>query len=351
MARRISGQSVVFAAIAAAVLAQSPALTISADSLRTDLKYLASDELEGRSTPSRGLDLAADYIAAQFKRAGLEPAAGGTYFQTASLEEFGAQAARFQKSLPPDAPTTMRNVAGILRGSDPTLRDTYVILSAHYDHLGLVAAGEDHVMNGANDDASGTVSVIEVARALAALPQHPKRSVLFITFFGEERGLLGSRYYGQHPLVPPQKTIAHLNLEQVGRTDASEGTKIKTANLTGFDFSDVSTILTEAAVPAGVRILKDEVSSDRFFARSDNQALADLGIPAHTLSVAYEFPDYHKVSDEWDKIDYANMADIDRAVALGVLRLASDAPPPQWNANYAPAARYVEAAKRLHAAE
>jgi len=351
MARRISGQSVVFAAIAAAVLAQSPGLTISADSLRTDLKYLASDELEGRATPSRGLDLAADYIAAQFKKAGLEPAAGGTYFQTASLEEFGAQAARFQKSLPPDAPTTMRNVAGILRGSDPTLRDTYVILSAHYDHLGLVAAGEDHVMNGANDDASGTVSVIEVARALVALPQHPKRSVLFITFFGEERGLLGSRYYGQHPLVPPQKTIAQLNLEQVGRTDATEGTKIKTANLTGFDFSDVSEVLVKAAAVTGVQIVKDESASDAFFSRSDNRSLADLGIPAHTLSVAYEFADYHKPSDEWDKIDYANMADIDRAVALGVLRLASDAPPPQWNVNYAPAARYVEAAKRLHAAE
>jgi len=163
--------------------------------------------------------------------------------------------------------------------------------------------------------------------------------------------LLGSRYYGQHPLVPVEKTIAHLNLEQVGRTDATEGTKIKTANLTGFDFSDVSAILVEAAAEVGVQILKDDAASDAFFSRSDNRALADLGIPAHTLSVAYEFPDYHKASDEWDKIDYANMAEIGRAIALGIMRLASEAAPPQWNASYAPAARYVEAAKRLHAAE
>jgi Zn-dependent M28 family amino/carboxypeptidase len=245
----------------------------------------------------------------------------------------------------------MHNVAGLLRGSDPMLRDTYVILSAHYDHVGLAATGEDRIMNGANDDASGTVSVIEVARALAAIPQRPARSILFITFFGEERGLLGSRYYGQHPLAPVERTVAHLNLEQVGRTDATEGMKIKTANLTGFDFSGVTPVLVEAAAAAGVQILKDDASSDAFFSRSDNQPLADMGVPAHTLSVAYQFPDYHKASDEWDRIDYANMAEINRAIALGVMRLASDAAPPQWNASYAPAARYVEAARRLHAGE
>jgi hypothetical protein len=83
-------------------------------------------------------------------------------------------------------------------------------------------------------------------------------------------------------------------------------------------------------------------------ARSDNQSLADLGIPAHTLCVAYEFPDYHKVSDTWDKIDYDNMAAVDRAVALGIMKLASDAAPPKWNEEYAPAKRYVDAARKLH---
>ena len=324
---------------------------ISADSLRGNLSFLASDLLEGRATPSRGLDLAAEYIAAQFRRAGLEPAGDDGYFQTATLADVGDRGKRLAQSMRVDdlSSVKMRNVAGILRGSDPQLRDTYVMLSSHYDHLGMAAdRGDDRIYNGANDDGSGSASVIEVASALAALPVHPKRSILFILFFGEERGLWGSRYYAAHPLVPPAQTIAQLNLEQVGRTDASDGPQIKTASITGYDFSDVPGILADAAQAAGVKVYKHPKNSDAYFSRSDNQSLADLGIPAHTLCVAFDFPDYHKVSDSWEKIDYDNMAAVDRAVALGMLRLASDAPPPKWNEQYAPARRYVDAARRLH---
>jgi len=491
MAGRIPRQSV--AALAAAILlallatgADQPLTPeqqavlnhISADSLRGNLSFLASDLLEGRATPSRGLDLAAEYAAAQFRRAGLEPAGPETsgndgYFQTATVtvrepnrEGFamtinasgrtmniaadqayilpsaalrmddaelviadgsqpltaetvngkavlamagpGSQRVRFPqgarpalvitlgRSFPPgpqlagpDAPpqgvtagivikpelaeflrgatdarisirsaaaseraVKARNVAAILRGSDPKLRDTYVMLSSHYDHLGMAApgntTGDDRIYNGANDDGSGTSSVLEVAGALAAMPVHPKRSVLFILFFGEEEGLWGSHYYAAHPMVPPAQTIAQLNLEQVGRTDASDGPQIKTASITGYDFSDVPGILADAAQAAGVKVYKNPKNSDAYFSRSDNQSLADLGIPAHTLCVAYDFPDYHKVSDTWDKIDYDNMATVDRAVALGMLKLSSDAAPPKWNEQYAPARRYVDAARRLH---
>ena len=328
---------------------------ISADSLRGNLSFLASDLLEGRATPSRGLDLAAEYLAAQFRRAGLEPAGDDGYFQTATLADFGDRGNRLARSLGVDDPSSvkMRNVAGILRGSDPELRDTYVILSSHYDHVGMAATGTDRIFNGANDDGSGTVSVVEVASALAALPVHPRRSILFMMFFGEESGplgpgLLGSRYYAAHPLVPPVQTIAQLNMEQVGRTDASDGPQIKTASITGYDFSEVPGILGDAAQAAGVRVYKNPQNSDSYFNRSDNQSLADLGIPAHTLCVAYDFPDYHKVTDSWEKIDYDNMAAIDRAVALGMLRLASDEAPPKWNEKYVPARRYVDAAHRLH---
>jgi len=323
---------------------------VSADSLRGNLSFLASDLLEGRGTPSRGLDLAAEYIAAQFRRIGLEPAGDDGYFQTATLADVGPRGERLAQSLGISdlSAAKMRNVAGILRGSDPELRNTYVVLSSHYDHLGLAPSGEDRIFNGANDDSSGTSSVIEVANALAALPVHPKRSVLFILFFGEERGLWGSRYYAAHPLVPSEQTVAGLNLEQVGRTDASDGPQIKTASITGYDFSDVPGILADAAQAAGVKVYKNPQNSDAFFGRSDNQSLADLGIPAHTLCVAYEFPDYHKVSDSWEKIDYDNMAAVDRAVALGILRLASSEAPPKWNEQYAPARRYVDAARRLH---
>jgi Zn-dependent M28 family amino/carboxypeptidase len=357
MARRISRQSIaallfVAWALLAADLTSDQQLVmahITADSLRGNLSFIASDALEGRSTPSRGLDLAAEYIASQFRRAGLEPAGDDGYFQTATLADLGPRGLALQRQLgEPAASMKIRNVAGILRGSDPALRDTYVLLTAHYDHVGLAMEGEDRIFNGANDDGSGTVSVVEIAGALAALPVHPKRSIVFMTFFGEERGLLGSRFYAQHPLVPPAKTIADLNLEQVGRTDATNGPQLKNASITGFDFSDLPKILADAAQLAGVTVYKDDRSSDPYFARSDNQPLADLGIPAHTLCVAFDFPDYHKVTDHWEKIDYANMAIVDRAVALGLLRLASDAAPPKWNGSYALAQRYVDAEKRLH---
>ncbi len=323
---------------------------ISADSLRGNLSFLASDLLEGRATPSRGLDLAAEYVAAQFRRAGLEPAGDDGYFQTATLADVGPRGIQLAQALGVNDPSSvkMRNVAGILRGSDPNLRNTYVILSSHYDHLGMAASGEDRIYNGANDDGSGSSSVMEVANALAALPVHPKRSILFILFFGEERGLWGSHFYAAHPLVPPAQTIAQLNLEQVGRTDDSEGPQIRAAAITGFDFSNLPEIFADAGRAAGVTIAKNPRNSDPYFSRSDNQSLADLGIPAHTLSVAYDFPDYHKVTDTWEKIDYDNMAAVDRAVALGMLRLASDEAPPKWNDQYAPARRYAEAAHKLH---
>ena len=308
---------------------------ISAGSLRGHISFLASDLLEGRDTPSRGLDIAAEYIAAQFRGIGLEPAGDDGYFQTA-----------LSNPNDPDSPT-VRNVAGILRGSDPNLKDTYVMLTSHYDHLGVAPSGDDRIFNGANDDASGTASVMEVANALAALHPRPKRSVIFVMFFGEEKGLRGSRYYTQHPLVPLESTIADLNLEQLGRTDALDGPQIGTASLTGFDMSGVTKFLIDAGERVGVKVYKNDQTSDPYFTRSDNASLARAGVPAHTLCVAYEFPDYHAVGDEWQKLDYDNMAKVDQAVGVAVLRMASALAPPKWNEEYAAARPYIEAARKL----
>jgi Zn-dependent M28 family amino/carboxypeptidase len=192
------------------------------------------------------------------------------------------------------------------------------------------------------------VSVLEAADALASLKQRPRRSVLFILFCGEEKGLRGSTYYAANPLVPLEYTVAHLNLEQMGRTDDARGPQIATANVTGFDFSDVTTALVESGKLVGVNVVKDAKLSAPYFARSDNAPLARMGVPAHTMSVAYDFPDYHALGDEWQKIDYNNMAKVDRAVALGVLRLASSLIPPRWNAENPAAKRYVDAAIKLH---
>ncbi len=418
---------------------QSIVEAISADSLRGHLSFIASDALEGRETPSRGLDVAAEYIAAQFRRAGLAPAAGSSYFQTAKLlvreqnpngflfvATAGGKSLKISPSstriLPEkalgldDVPmsvkngiinigavalriindprrkdvldaeimqaagdtiespeladllkdakgaratlhvgrriertSTARNVAGILQGSDPMLRDTYVMLTAHYDHLGMKSGsskpGDDIVFNGANDDGSGTVSVIEIAAAIARQNPRPKRSILFVTFFGEELGNFGSAYYARHPLAPISKTIADVNIEQVGRTDDSEGPEISKATVTGFDFSTMTRTLKEAGDLVGLDV-HSRKRGDLFFLHSDNAALAAEGIPAHTFGVSLLFPDHHKVEDEWQKIDYENMAKFDRAAALGLWLLASEARPPEWNAANLATKAYVEAARR-----
>lgn len=470
-----------------------PALeAISEDSLRGHLSFIASDLLEGRDTPSRGLDIAAEYIAAQFRRAGLEPAgdadANGekSYFQVAnwrmaepdassfalklqsgeqsvtaaanqvslqsprafdlndlSVIKLGDKGAELLATLKPeqltgkilvaeasfnpreqmsklvdakpalllilnrtsatgrgvgtkrlidpeaggggggfplpvlqlnspeaiklidalpagetaaklslklamkqDEPVKLKNVLAILRGSDPVLKDTYVLVTAHYDHIGVRPGGEgDRINNGANDDGSGTVSVIELANAFAKLKERPKRSVVFMTVFGEEKGLLGSRYYGRHPLFPISKTVADVNLEHIGRTDDSEGDKTGTATLTGFDYTDVGPIFKKAGELTGINVYKHEKNSDAFFGRSDNQALADQGVPAHTLCVAFIFPDYHQVGDHWDKVNYPNLAKTNRMVALALLMMADNPEAPKWNEANTKTARYVQAWK------
>jgi Zn-dependent M28 family amino/carboxypeptidase len=347
----------VFAASAAqaAEPALSPAQaqllsTISADAMRGHLSFLASDALEGRGTPSRGLDIAAEYIASQFRAAGLEPLGDDGYFQTADWRQIAPERERAKFADAPE-PLPVRNVVGVLRGSDPELSRTYVMVTAHYDHVGIRGDGPDRIFNGANDDGSGTVSVIELARAFAAQKVRPKRSIVFMTVFGEEHGLVGSRYYGKHPLVSVADTVADINLEQVGRTDDSEGPQVRAVAVTGADYSEVWDVLRKAGELSGTRVIRHPVNSDRYFGRSDNQALADLGVPAHTLSVAYAFPDYHGPADTWDKIDYDNLAAIDRTVARAILAIANDPQAPRWNAGNPKAAKYLDAARKLRAGD
>jgi Zn-dependent M28 family amino/carboxypeptidase len=259
---------------------------------------------------------------------------------------------------PGDHKVVAKNVIGILPGSDPKLKDTCVMLTAHYDHIGTRETGHgmasppkpqdknDNIYNGANDDGSGTVSVIEIARALATLNPRPKRSVVFMTFFGEERGEFGSRYYGRHPVFPIAKTVADINLEQVGRTDSTNGRQINTASLTGYDYSEVTGYLERAGKLIGVKVYKDPEASDAYFTRSDNDALAQQGVPAHSLTVAFDYPDYHGLGDEWQKIDYDNMARVDRMIALGLINMANNQRAPAWNAANPKTAPFIKAQEK-----
>jgi len=242
----------------------------------------------------------------------------------------------------------VRNVVGILRGTDSTLKATAVVVSGHYDHIGMrpsTRQGEDTIYNGANDDASGTAGVVELAYALKGYK--PKRSIVFVCFYGEERGLLGSRYYGSHLVVPAKDTVAMINIEQIGRTDDLEGPRVAGGSLTGYDFSDVGMIMTAAGTTVGVKVDKHPQKSDAFFGRSDNQAMADLGVPAHTLCTAFVYPDYHKAGDHWDKLDYPNMEKVVKMVGLTVMAIADSGRRPQWNTSNPKTAKYVEAGKKL----
>ncbi len=460
---------------------------ISAQSMRGHVSFLASDALQGRATPSTGLEVAAEYIAAQFRRAGLEAAGDNGYFQSAKFIQFdpnkqgakveletggkrvaadieslriqvthavslddapvlkftaedlakvealkhadvagkviayhlvrfgqgayrtfaalrhlrpgllivsgpgisrqaraqlvaadlrddepsiiGQREGEFASAIehakagatdlkvtvhiaaPKEHTVPLKNVVAIVRGSDPVLKDTYLLVTAHYDHVGVKSEGDgDRIYNGANDDASGTASVLEIASALAAMETKPKRSIVFVALFGEEIGLFGSQFYGRHPIFPLKKTVGDINLEHVGRTDANDGEKVASASFTGFDYSGLPAIFQRAGEQVGVKVYKDEKRSDSFFARSDNQALADLGIPAHTLCVAFEFPDYHDVGDEWPKLDYDNMAKVDRMVALGLVMIANSESAPKWDETNEKVKPYRDAWQALHGA-
>jgi Zn-dependent M28 family amino/carboxypeptidase len=320
---------------------------ISADCLRGNLSFLSSDLLAGRWTPSAGLDIAAEFIASRFRAAGLEPGNGREYFQVADLTELAKKSGELRGRVI-DHPVIGRNVVGVLRGSDPELRNTYLIVSAHYDHIGtLETSGKlsndkaekngDRIFNGANDDGSGTVSVIEIASAFAKMKVRPKRSIVFIAFCGEELGELGSLYYTQHPLFPLKQTIADINLEQVGRSDSDIGKGNASTN--GYGYTTMTPLFEKAARLSGVSMVKTK-ESDQYFPASDNYRFAQVGIPDLTVATSFEFPDYHGLKDEWQKIDFPEMVKVDRLIARVVWTVANDAVAPRWNAQNEKAAKF-----------
>ncbi len=323
-----------------------PSEFIDENLLRGHLSFIASDALEGRATPSKGLDMAAEYIAAQFRTAGLEEV-NGSYFQMAPAHRLNVE------GMP-----TLKNVVGVLRGTDPVLKDTYLLVTAHYDHIGIDPnlPGDDKIRNGANDDGSGTVAVISIAQALGRSKVRPMRSVLFMCVFGEERGLQGSTFYGQNPLVPLTKTVGMLNVEMIGRTIKESASPAKQGALenwtgklgvTGFGYSDMCARLVASGTRAGIEVVGDPDASGPFFMRSDNRAMAGFGIPAHTVSVGYEDPEYHQPNDHWQTIDYPNMAKVVRALVFATLDLANDPIAPKW-ADIPATKPYRDAYAKLH---
>ncbi len=229
------------------------------------------------------------------------------------------------------------NVVGRLRGEGtkerPELADEVVILSAHFDHLGLrrprkekdESPGGDLIFNGADDDASGCAALLELGQAFAAGPR-PARTLVFLFTTGEEQGGLGSRRYLETPVAPLERTVADLNLEMLGRPDEKVGGTGKLW-LTGFERTSLGPAFQERGLP----IAADPRPEERFFQRSDNFALALKGIVAQSLSSFNLHQDYHKVTDEADTLDYAHLEAAARLAYEAARLLADGAIQPAWN--------------------
>jgi Zn-dependent M28 family amino/carboxypeptidase len=219
------------------------------------------------------------------------------------------------------------NVVGLVPGVDPKLARDYVVVSAHMDHLGVTSGAEpDSINNGADDNASGTTAVLQVARAMATAGVRPRRSVLFVLVSGEERGLWGSEYFVTHPPVPIGSIVADVNLDMVGRNWRD------TVGVIGREHSDLGGILDSVA--ARHRDLRVFPVGDRWpdqgrFYRSDHYNFARAGVPILFLSSGYA-PEYHEPGDSPDKIDAEKVARLARLVFAFALELADRPERPRW---------------------
>ncbi|MBL8752999.1 MAG: M28 family peptidase [Planctomycetes bacterium] len=218
-----------------------------------------------------------------------------------------------------------RNVMALRPGT--TKKDEYVVVSAHYDHVGVGSPVDgDRIYNGADDDATGTTAVILIAEALAKMPP-TARSVLFVCFTGEERGLLGSKAFCERPPVPLDKVVANVNLEMLGRPE--EG-KAGQAWITGHDLSDFAAIAGPALQRRGVELVEFPMAG-RLFAASDNWSFVQKGVVAHSISGGSLHKDYHQPGDQVDKLDLPHMTKVIGAVLEFTRELADRDAAPQWN--------------------
>jgi Zn-dependent M28 family amino/carboxypeptidase len=230
-----------------------------------------------------------------------------------------------------------QNVVAVFEGSDPVLKNEYVALGAHYDHVGIgIPVNGDGVYNGADDDASGTTALLAIAEALAHASTRPKRSVLFVWHAGEEKGLWGSRYFTEYPTVPLDKIVTQINIDMIGRSKREGDTNPKNKDLSGpnqifvIGSKMMSTELGELTETVNREYLNvtydfrydDPNDPNRFFFRSDHYNYAKKGIPI-VFFFDGEHEDYHRPGDSADKIDYQKMEKLTRTIYMTMWEIAN----------------------------
>ncbi len=285
--------------------------------IRGAMEFLASDAMQGRASGSHDELLAATYLASQLREIGIAPAGDeGGYIQNVSGEFNFYREGKKQWNT--------RNVIGKIEGRDAKLKDQVILLTAHMDHIGMgKPVNGDDIYNGADDDASGCVAVLQFARALAH-SKAPKRTVLFVFFGSEETGGQGNQYFLQHPPVALKNIAANLEFEMIGRADTA--VKPDELWLTGFDRSNLGPELAKH----GAKLVADPHPKQNFFQRSDNYALAKQGVVAHTVSSFGLHSDYHAPGDDVAHIDFNHMEQAIHSMLGPVRWLANSEFKPEW---------------------
>lgn len=308
---------------AAPTLAQSS--VISERNVRAEMYFLASDAMQGRGSAGPFERVAAEYVGSQFMQFGLEPAGDLGFDGKPTF----VQAATFKRRNGDEG--TTYNAIGKITGTDRRLGSQVILLSAHLDHVGVrdSAPGDDRVFNGADDDASGTVAVLELARTLAR-GKRPRRTIYFVCFGTEEMGGFGATHFVNNLPFPKQKLVANLEFEMIGRPDA----KVRTNELwlTGYERSNLGPELARR----GTSLVRDPHPEENFFRRSDNYTLARQGIIAHTVSSFGLHDDYHKASDELRTIDFAHMTKSINSMVAPIRWLVNSTFVPVWNPGQKP---------------
>jgi len=283
-------------------------LSIDSTMVRKHLYTLASDKMEGRRAGTIGIERAAQYIENEFKRLGLSTYDTlSSYRQTLTFKN-----RRTQEDI------TSSNIIGVLEGTSK--KDEIVIISAHYDHLGIRAKKGvlDSIYNGANDDASGVAGVLALAAYFKKAGN--ERTVVFAAFTAEEMGLIGSTHFGKG--IDASKFVAGINLEMIGKTPSFGP---NTAWLTGFERSDFGKIIQKNLIGTGYQLFPDPYKNFNLFFRSDNASLARLGVPSHTFSTTPidVDKDYHQASDEVATLNIKVITQTIQAVAKGTTSIIS----------------------------
>lgn len=278
--------------------------SITAEELKTHLSIVASDEMEGRDTGSKGQKKAGNYLISQYKANKIPfPKGATTYYQNIPAAFLNAKR---NENLP-----NSENIWAFIEGSEKP--NEILVISAHYDHVGIK---DGVIYNGADDDGSGTVALLEIAQAFAKAKKEghgPKRSILFLHMTGEEHGLHGSRYYSENPLFPLASTIADINIDMIGRRDEAHADSNNYVYVIGSDYlsSDLYNICEEANKKYVHLNLdykyNDRSDPNRFYYRSDHYNFAKNGIPS-VFFFNGTHADYHKPTDKVEKIEFDALA-------------------------------------------